>query len=85
MVHLARKMLKNSIYNNSRVIISGVGGLIFTVVLARLLHPGLLGIYHLALAVAFLLLTFADLALEVFDFKKAVQVAWDLNQNNKYF
>lgn len=63
MEQLARKVLKNSIYNSSRVIVSGVGGLIFTVVLARLLHPELFGIYHLALAVAFLLLTFADLGI----------------------
>ena len=63
MVQLARKVLKNSIYNSSRVIVSGVGGLIFTILLARLLHPELFGVYHLALAVAFLLLTFADLGI----------------------
>ncbi|MDI6810221.1 MAG: flippase [archaeon] len=63
MVQLARKVLKNSIYNSSRVIVSGVGGLIFTFILARLLHPELFGIFHLALAVGFLLLTFADLGI----------------------
>jgi stage V sporulation protein B len=63
MVQLARKVLKNSIYNSSRVIVSGVGGLIFTIILARLLHPELFGVYHLVLAVAFLVLTFADLGI----------------------
>jgi len=36
MVQLERRVLKNSAYNSSRVIVSGAGGLIFTVVLAQL-------------------------------------------------
>jgi len=45
MVQLERRVQKNSAYNSSRVIVSGVGGLIFTVILAQLLHPELFGIY----------------------------------------
>ena len=63
MVQLARKVLKNSIYNSSSVFISKIGGLIFTIILARLLLPELFGVYHLALAVGFMLLTFTDLGI----------------------
>ena len=62
-MQLARKVLKNSIFNSSSVLISKVGGLVFTVILARLLHPELFGIYHLALSIGFLLLTFTDLGI----------------------
>lgn len=61
MTQLARKVLKNTAFNSSSIIISGIGGLIFTVVLARLLHPELFGVYHLALSVALVMMTFTDL------------------------
>lgn len=60
MVHLARKVIKNSVYNSSGVLIGNVAGIILTVILARLLLPELFGIYHLALAVGLLLFTFTD-------------------------
>ncbi|MDI6811593.1 MAG: oligosaccharide flippase family protein, partial [archaeon] len=63
MVQLARKVLKNSAYNSSGVLIGNIAGIILTIILARLLHPELFGIYHLALAVGFLLLTFTDLGI----------------------
>ena len=47
----ARKVLKNSIYNSSALLIGNVAGLILTIILARLLQSELFGIYHLALAV----------------------------------
>jgi len=56
-------VLKNSIYNSSALLIGNVAGLILTIILARLLQSELFGIYHLALAIAFLLLTFADLGI----------------------
>ena len=61
MTRLARKVLKNTAFNSSSIIISGIGGLVFTVILARLLHPEFFGVYHLALSVALVMLTFADL------------------------
>mgnify|MGYP000159065147 CR=1 FL=1 len=61
MVELAKKVLKNTLFNSSSIIVRGVGGLIFSIVLARLLHPELFGMYHLSLSVAFILLTFTDL------------------------
>ena len=63
MTQLARKVLKNTAFNSSSIIISGIGGLVFTVILARLLHPELFGIYHLALSVALVMLTFTDLGI----------------------
>ena len=61
MTQLARKVLKNTVFNSLSVIISGIGGLIFTIIIARLLHPELFGVYCLALSVAFILMTFTDL------------------------
>jgi len=63
MVQLAREVLKNLIYNSSGVLIGNVTGIILTIILARLLHPELFGMYHLALAIGFLLLTFTDLGI----------------------
>jgi len=54
MVELARKVLKNSIFNSLRALISGIGGFVFSVVLARLLTPEQYGIYALAMSVCFL-------------------------------
>lgn len=56
MVHLARTVLKNSFFNTSRTLISGIGGFVFSVVLARSLTPELFGIYALAMAICFFVL-----------------------------
>lgn len=61
MAELARKVVKNTVFNSSSIVISGIGGLIFTIVLARLLHPQLFGVYHLALSIAVVMMTFTDL------------------------
>jgi O-antigen/teichoic acid export membrane protein len=61
MVKLAQRVLKNSIYNSLGVLVTTLGGLIYTVILARLLLPELFGLYHLALSVGLLLLTFTNL------------------------
>ena len=53
MVELARKILRNSVFNSSRVFISGFGGFAFSVALARTLTPDLFGIYALATTVCF--------------------------------
>jgi len=55
-MQLARKVIKNSIYNSSRTIISGIGGLIFSIILARVLRPELFGIYALAMSICFFIL-----------------------------
>ena len=56
MVQLARKILKNSFFNSFKALISGIGGLAFSIALARLLSPELFGIYALALSVCFFIL-----------------------------
>lgn len=43
MVQLARKVVKNSFLNSSRALIGGIGGLAFSIALARLLSPELFG------------------------------------------
>jgi len=61
---LARKVLKNSIFNSSLVLVKNIGGLLFTVILIRLLVlPELYGIYNLAVSIGFLLFTFTDLGI----------------------
>ncbi|MDP3992348.1 MAG: oligosaccharide flippase family protein [Nanoarchaeota archaeon] len=53
--------IKNSMYTLSSVVISKIGGLVMTIILARLLLPELFGIYSLALSVAIIAITFSDL------------------------
>src|SRR5574340_971491 len=56
MVQLARKIIKNSFFNSGRALVSGIGGLAFSVALARLLTPELFGLYGLAMSVCFFIL-----------------------------
>ncbi|MBC7115162.1 MAG: flippase [Archaeoglobi archaeon] len=58
---LARRVLRNAVYNSTSVLIGNLAGIIITIYVARALKPELFGIYSLALSVAFLLLTFTDL------------------------
>jgi O-antigen/teichoic acid export membrane protein len=60
---LGRTVLKNTILNSSGTIIGSVGGLILSIILARMLGPELLGIYYLALSIGLLLLNFTDLGI----------------------
>jgi O-antigen/teichoic acid export membrane protein len=58
-----QRVLKNSLYNFLLTALSKIGGLIFTVVVARLLFPELFGIYSLALAIILTIATFTDLGI----------------------
>lgn len=80
MVQLAKKVFKNTAFNSSSIVISGVGGLIFTIVLARLLHPELFGVYHLAISIAIVMLTFTDLGVNR---TMTRYVSYALGKNNK--
>lgn len=56
MVELARRVLKNSLFNLSSALIKGLGGFIFSVIIARILTPNQYGIYALAVSICFLIM-----------------------------
>lgn len=58
-----QKVLRNSFYNFLTTIISKVGGLIFTIIVARILLPELFGVYTLALTVVLTISIFTDLGI----------------------
>jgi len=58
-----QKVLKNTSYNLLLTIISKIGGLIFTIIVARFLFPELFGIYSIALTVILTIATFTDLGI----------------------
>ncbi len=60
---LARRVLKNVIYNSSAVFIGNLSGLVISIYLARVLKPELFGIYSLTISLAFFLLSFTDLGI----------------------
>ncbi|OYT41622.1 hypothetical protein B6U80_01040 [Candidatus Pacearchaeota archaeon ex4484_26] len=62
-MNIAKEVFQNSIYNLLSTIINRAGGLIFTIIVARLLAPELFGVYSLTLTIMLLFLTFADLGL----------------------
>lgn len=63
MVQLASKVLRNSAYNFLGVFVTTFGGLIFSVILARMLGSELFGLYYLTLSVGLFFLTFTSLGL----------------------
>jgi O-antigen/teichoic acid export membrane protein len=61
---LSKVALENSSYSLILNLILKFGGLIFTVLIARILMPELFGIYSLALSVVTIVITFTDLGLD---------------------
>jgi len=59
--NLSKIAVKNSSYNLAHGLILKFGGLIFTILIARLLLPELFGIYALALSIVTIFLTFTNL------------------------
>jgi len=59
--NLTKLALKNSAYQFATTFIAKIGGLIFTIMLARLLLPELFGIYNVVLSIVLIVLTFTDL------------------------
>jgi O-antigen/teichoic acid export membrane protein len=60
---LKKTILKNSAFNFLTSIIGRLGGLIFTIIIARLLQPELFGLYSLSTSVALIFFTFIDLGI----------------------
>jgi len=59
--NLSEITVKNSLHQFIKILISRVGGLIFSIILARMLLPNLFGIYSLALSIVLIILTLTDL------------------------
>lgn len=55
--------VRNSIYQTTTTIISKVGSLLFTIIIARMLLPELFGLYSLALSTIVFISSFADLGI----------------------
>ncbi|MDP3966124.1 MAG: flippase [archaeon] len=61
--NLSEVAAKGSIYNILSLVILKLGGLIFTIILARILLPELFGVYALVLSVFTIVMTFTDLGI----------------------
>lgn len=59
-----QNVLKSSFYNFWFTLVSKIGGLIFTIIVARLLLPELFGIYSLALTIILTIVTFISVSLD---------------------
>jgi O-antigen/teichoic acid export membrane protein len=55
-----KSAMKNSFWNFITSIIGRLGGLVFTILIARMLQPELFGLYSLATSIMFIILTFVD-------------------------
>lgn len=60
---LGQKVFRDILWSSSASIITRIGGLIFTIILARFLLPEGFGLYSLATSIALVFLTFADLGI----------------------
>lgn len=58
--NLSKLAVKNSYYNFAASIILKLGGLVFTIIIARLLLPELFGIYALAMSIVTIFMIFTD-------------------------
>ncbi len=59
----ARGVVRNTFFNLLTAIFAKIGGLIFTIIAARMLLPELFGIYSIALTVVLTICTFTDLGI----------------------
>ena len=62
--NLSKVAIKGSAYNLLSLFVSKLGGLIFTIIIARVLLPELFGVYSLALSIATIFLAITDLGLD---------------------
>lgn len=60
---LRQQVFKSSVWSLSTTIVSRLGGLIFTILLARFLLPEGFGLYSLATSIALIFIAFADLGI----------------------
>ncbi len=62
---IRERIITNSFWNLSRLIINRIGALIFTIILARFLVPEGYGLYSLVLSTSMIFFTFADLGINM--------------------
>jgi len=60
---LTKQVLRNSLYSFGTNLIAKVGGLIFTILIARIFLPELFGLYSLVLSIILTIATFTDLGI----------------------
>jgi O-antigen/teichoic acid export membrane protein len=84
---LKKQLVKDSFWNFTSTFLSRLGGLIFTIILARYLLPEKFGIYNLAISVMLIFLTFADLGLNtaLIRFFSREYYGGDKKRARKYF
>ena len=58
-----KTVIQESFWTLIATLASRVGGLVFTILLARILMPAGFGLYSLALSISILFITFADLGI----------------------
>ena len=78
--NLSKMTVKNSAYTLASIFISKIGGLIFTILIARLLLPELFGIYNLAFSVVIIAIALTNLG---FDTTVVRYVSDALGKNQK--
>ena len=61
--NMGKSVLRNSLQHSFSTLINRAGGLVFTIIIARMLSPELFGIYSLTLSLMLIALTFADFGL----------------------
>jgi O-antigen/teichoic acid export membrane protein len=77
---LAKTVVKSGFWNFFTSIIARLGGLIFTILIARILQPELFGVYSLAISVLLLMVTFSDMGINLTLMR---YLASALTKNNK--
>jgi stage V sporulation protein B len=60
---LKKQLIKNAFYQGLSGIIAKIGGLIFTIIIARMLYPEAFGIYSLTLTIILTIVTISDLGI----------------------
>jgi len=78
--NLSKMAARGSVYNLASLFVLKFGGLIFTIILARMLLPEMFGVYALALSIVTLALTFTDWGMENTFLR---YLAESLGKNNK--
>lgn len=77
---LRSRVFKNSLWSLAASLINKLGGLVFTIIIARVLMPESFGIYGLAFSIAAIFMTFADLGINQAMLR---YVSSEINKNSK--